>query len=261
MEDYIRRFEAFADAPATLAGLARVSPAQMITAQVAASGPGGGNGPPREVAQGFARGLVLKPQVDGDLLPVDPAAAIRAGAGADISVMAGATREEFYFVIKNAEAADADWALRRFLRDDARIARFRDGHAGAAPNALIGQAITDFGFRAPAQQLGEWRAAQSAETYLYDFRWRPREGLLGPCHCLDIPFAFDCLGAEQVAGIAGAAPPRALAAAMHGAWTAFIKTGDPGWPAFTVPQRRTMIFDAESRVEDDPLRLEREVWL
>jgi para-nitrobenzyl esterase len=64
-----------------------------------------------------------------------------------------------------------------------------------------------------------------------------------------------------VAGIAGAAPPRFLAAAMHGAWTSFIKTGDPGWPAYRAPERSAMIFDEQSRVEPDAMRLEREVWL
>jgi len=64
-----------------------------------------------------------------------------------------------------------------------------------------------------------------------------------------------------VAGIAGAAPSRALAALIHGAWTSFIKTGNPGWPAYTVPDRRAMIFEAESRVEADALRLERESGL
>jgi para-nitrobenzyl esterase len=259
--DFIERFEASLGAPATRAALGAVSPARLIEAQVAASGGDGENGPPRQVAAGFARGLVLKPQVDGDLLPLDPGAAIRGGASADVAVVAGATQEEFYFVIKEADAEDAAAALPGFLRDEARIERFRRGHPGASPKALIGQAISDFVFRAPALRLGELRAKAPAPTFLYDFRWRPREGLLGPCHCLDIPFAFDCLEAEQVAGIAGAAPPRTLASLMHGAWISFIKTGDPGWPAYSVSDRRVMIFDAQSRVEADAMRLEREVWL
>ena len=261
MPDFVKRFEAAVGAPATRDALAAVPAARVIEAQVAASGGDGEKGAPCEIAAGFARGLVLKPQVDGDLLPHDPAEAIRAGASADVAVIAGATLEEFYFLINNADASDVEPALRGFLREEARIEKFRRAHSGAASDALIGQAITDYVFRAPALRLAEMRAAAPAPTFLYDFRWRPREGLLGPCHCLDIPFAFDCLAAERVAGIAGAEPSRELAALMHGAWISFVKMGDPGWPAYTTPERRAMIFDAESRVEADAMRLEREVWL
>jgi len=51
----------------------------------------GEKGPPREVATGFARGRVLKPQVDGGLLSLDPAGAILGGASIDIPVIASAS--------------------------------------------------------------------------------------------------------------------------------------------------------------------------
>jgi carboxylesterase type B len=47
---------------------------------------------------------------------------------------------------------------------------------------------------------------------------------------------------------------------MHGAWSAFAKTGDPGWPAYDVDRRPTMVFDVESSVVDDPLGAERAAW-
>ena len=39
----------------------------------------------------------------------------------------------------------------------------------------------------------------------------------------------EVLSAERVAAIAGEAPPRALAAAVHDSAAAFAHTGDPGW--------------------------------
>ena len=44
------------------------------------------------------------------------------------------------------------------------------------------------------------------------------------------------------------------------AFLRFARTGDPGWPAYTLPQRRTMIFDPTPRLEDDPRRAERELF-
>jgi para-nitrobenzyl esterase len=46
---------------------------------------------------------------------------------------------------------------------------------------------------------------------------------------------------------------------MAPAWLAFAHTGDPNtaalprWPAYDAASRATMIFDLESRVENDPL--------
>jgi para-nitrobenzyl esterase len=36
--------------------------------------------------------------------------------------------------------------------------------------------------------------------------------------------------------------------------------GNPAWPMYRLPQRSTMIFDAPSRIEDDPRRAEREIF-
>ena len=55
-------------------------------------------------------------------------------------------------------------------------------------------------------------------------------------------------------------PPQDLADLMHRAWVDFVTDGDPGWPAFTPDTRPAMVFDGESRVIDDPLRLPRSLW-
>lgn len=53
---------------------------------------------------------------------------------------------------------------------------------------------------------------------------------------------------------------------MSEAWIAFARTGNPShpalppWPAYTAEKRSTMIFDAISHVEDDPMGDERRVW-
>jgi carboxylesterase type B len=119
-------------------------------------------------------------------------------------------------------------------------------------------------FRAPAAWLAQARVAGgcSAATYAYELRWRSpaQDGLLGACHCLDIPFAFDLLDAEGVPAAAGPNPPQALADAMHAAWVSFARGGDPGWPAYDRERCPTMLFDTTSGVADDPLGPQRRRW-
>jgi para-nitrobenzyl esterase len=57
-----------------------------------------------------------------------------------------------------------------------------------------------------------------------------------------------------------------LAPQMHEAWCAFLRgaapaaAGLPEWPRYTLEERRTMIFDAQSRVEAKPQEAELRLW-
>ena len=82
----------------------------------------------------------------------------------------------------------------------------------------------------------------------------------GAGHCVDIPFAFDVLSAPGVTTSLGESAPQALADAVHGAWVKFVSSGAPGWPAYDLARRTTMVFDEHTRVESDPLRFERAAW-
>jgi para-nitrobenzyl esterase len=61
-------------------------------------------------------------------------------------------------------------------------------------------------------------------------------------------------------------PPQHVADAMHGAWTSFVRTGDPNfealphWPAYDLERRATMVFNDVSEVVDDPAGAERRLW-
>lgn len=47
---------------------------------------------------------------------------------------------------------------------------------------------------------------------------------------------------------------------MMDAFIRFAKTGNPGWAAYDLRSRKTMLFDCESRVVSDPRRWERELF-
>ena len=85
-------------------------------------------------------------------------------------------------------------------------------------------------------------------------------GVLGAAHCVDVPFAFDNLDAPGVEVALGPEPPQALADQMHRAWVDFVTDGDPRWPVFRLDTRPAMVFDGESTVVNDPLRLPRSLW-
>ena len=44
------------------------------------------------------------------------------------------------------------------------------------------------------------------------------------------------------------------------AFVRFARTGDPGWKAYDLERRATMVFDTDSRVVDNPRAWERELF-
>ncbi|MGA1797341.1 carboxylesterase/lipase family protein [Sphingomonas sp. 4RDLI-65] len=109
-------------------------------------------------------------------------------------------------------------------------------------------------------------AAGAAPTWVYqvDFASRtdPRRGAF---HTIDIPLVFGTLGAAG-SQTGTAADARAASRAMQDAFVTFAATGAPGpagapdWPRYDLASRSTMIFDARSRIENDPRRWQRELF-
>lgn len=64
-----------------------------------------------------------------------------------------------------------------------------------------------------------------------------------------MPFWFDCLDADGVTAIAGTAPPRALADALHGCAVSFVRDGEPGWPTWAAA-RATRVFGGPASQPD-----------
>jgi para-nitrobenzyl esterase len=107
----------------------------------------------------------------------------------------------------------------------------------------------------------EERARAGAPAYAYQLDWRaPAEGgIFGAPHTLDIPLVFGNL--EASAWIGSRTPEaEAMSRTMMDVLLRFARTGDPGWAAYRLPERTTMIFDTNSRAENDPRRAERELF-
>lgn len=209
-----------------------------------------------------------QPVIDGVLLPSCPLDRIRAGAGAEVDLMVGATSDEWRFFLAPSGAiahvsAETLAAVAKAygLPVDAGLADYRAASPGATPGDLLAALQGDRYFRIPALRLADAHANAPSATFMYEFAWRSPQfdGVLGACHGLEIGFVFDTLG-KGVEPMTGADPPQALADSMHGAWIAFATHGDPGWDGYDTGRRATMRFDTVSRVVEDPRAWERTLW-
>ncbi len=147
-----------------------------------------------------------------------------------------------------------DDEIRRAYREDRGLDSIRD---------IVEASWTDWAFREPTIHLAE---ARTVPTHLYEFTWQSpgRPAGIGADHALEVPFMRDDLQSLRDVGPIGeelvSNAPTALAPAMHHAWADFVRTGDPGWPAYTDATRTTMIFGDDIGVVEDPHGQERRAW-
>jgi len=237
--------------PADRSGFAGVAEEDLIRAQGAGFRPL--ENPTADdlvaVMRGMVDGRLLGPVVDGELHPWTVEEGLRAGAGADVPLLAGATREEFAGVAHANRALfdgrDVAGLLDRLGLPAEVAGRFAAALPGAHPAEAVGQFVTDALFR---RRVVEWLDLRAgAPTWAYDFTWRSSVSGVAE-HCLDVPFVFDLLEDPDVTRVAGPDAPQALADRVHGAFVRFVRDGDPGWPAHDGGSRAVQVFDDEPQV-------------
>ncbi len=197
------------------------------------------------------------------LLEAAPLDAIRNGCGADKALLTGSNTDETTLWGYGDVDEEKLERIVRGLSADKVLDVYRTVDPQADANELLIALTSDHMFRIPAIRLAEARAAHTGQTWMYLFNWASRAfgGRLGATHALEIPFAFDNLDRAGVDLFLGPGEtPQGVADVMHAAWTAFIKTGDPGWARYELEQRATMVFDEQSVLKNDPLGAERVAW-
>ena len=199
-------------------------------------------------------GLSWGPAVDGDLITQRTIASIRAGVGSDKPLVLGTTDDEFTMVTDGVKGklrfVPVGLALGRLrttpeVRRAYLAANASQRRKGTA--AVLGRFVTDMVFRSGVVRVAD--ARDSAPTWVYRFSWASPTRTWA-LHCLDVPFWFDCLDADGVAEIAGDAPPRRLADAVHGSAVALTREGAPGWPAWSEESRLTRVFGGAASQPD-----------
>jgi para-nitrobenzyl esterase len=212
--------------------------------------------------------MVFEPVIDGQLVTARPIDRLAEGAGADVDVLIGSNTDEYAFFVVPRGIVDIinevrlAGALAMVDADPEVVAAiYRDALPDASHGELMIAALSDWFYRVPAIRVAEARLTHGADTFVYEFGWPSPQfgGRLGACHALEMGFVFDTLGDPAGQALLGSAPPQPLADEMHRAWTDFVKTGRPGWPAYG-DRRVVRSLGAVSETVIDPRAAERRAW-
>ncbi|TZG27331.1 carboxylesterase/lipase family protein [Sphingomonas montanisoli] len=140
------------------------------------------------------------------------------------------------------------------------VAQYRAHFPDWSPERVF-YAATTAGRSWPGQVIeAEARARADARTWVYQVDFAsPTQPWKGAPHMMDIALAFGTLDARGSLTGTGAGA-RATSKAMMDRFIGFARTGHADWPQYRLDRRSTMIFDAISRVEDNPRGWERELF-
>ncbi|MDO9477828.1 MAG: carboxylesterase family protein [Pseudohongiella sp.] len=206
--------------------------------------------------------IALSPVVDGRVLPTDMFVDVSAASARGIPVMIGANKEEHTLYAPDSDRNMSEQALLADITssygDQAAylISQYREARPDATPwEIFIG--IRSARFTQGSNMLASVHQA-SAPLYQYVFEF-PATERLRAAHGSEIPFVFSNAtsnpnarpGADKVQD------------AMSDAWIAFARhsnpnhAGMPNWPVYDLESRSVMVFDVNSRVENDLRKAER----
>ncbi|POM23524.1 Carboxylesterase [Actinomadura rubteroloni] len=175
-----------------------------------------------------------------ELLPEDPAAALRKGAFARVPVLIGGTRDEARAFVGGALAYDPTLItpatyprlLRQAFGAEADAVAARYPLAGYPSAGLAWAAVLTDGAWACSSLATARRLGARTTVYSYEFADENAPNVnglhvpdvpQGAAHATDLPYLFD-LGGRDLLGT----PDRVgLSRTMIGYWSAFARTGDP----------------------------------
>jgi para-nitrobenzyl esterase len=200
----------------------------------------------------------FSPVVDGDTLPLAPWAALAEGAGRDVALLVGHTRDESP---RDGEITDAQATatLDNLLPDG--NAAYRAAYPDAGPTLLHELVNSDWLVRMPSLRLADAQHEGGGRAWTYELRWGP--GPDGASHGLDARLVFgtidlDALRAAFGADIADEAVH--LSRVMRADWLRFAATGDPGWPRYEPSSRSTRVYDVPPTAQPYPEEASRRIW-
>lgn len=210
------------------------------------------------------------PVVDGIALPRHPWDPDAPDVSADIPMIISSTLDErsYRMIDFNMdEAGLLDFASKRLgeTAPDA-VAAYREEDPEATPFLLAARLDSDLTFGKGAFAQTELKAKQGRAPvwkYLWTQPSPAVDGRYGAVHGIDVaPSLYSTRGALN----GSSAKATKLAAAIASSWASFAANGDPNndrlpdWKPYSAPERSTLLFQDDLRVENDPRAQFRRFW-
>ncbi len=225
-----------------------------------------------------ALGLYMGPVLDGRFLHRHPFFPDAPGQSAAIPMILGNTHDETRNLIgrREPDTFDLEWRevaprlkdhMRCDIDPDLVVATYRDAYPAYSPTEVFFAAATAGRSWRGQVEESDARARQGAPTWVYqmDLPSPDDGGKWGAPHAIDIAHAFD--NTDKEGSITGTGPEaRRVADELSTAYTNLARSGDPNhagmptWEQHTLPDRETMVFGRETRLVDDPRKVERELF-
>jgi len=215
--------------------------------------------------------LRFAPVVGTDVLPHHPFHPTAPPESAEIPIIVGTTLDDAAITLTNFDLTEEelkDSLNQQFGEKAERIYRlYRQTYPEVTPFLIQARIATDRSFRYTAIRQAERKAAQGAGPvyyYLWEKPVKAYNGKFGAVHGVDVGAAIhdprgpinDCGDREG----------KLLVDRFAAVWTGFAKTGvpqsdlTPPWPPYEEKNRATMVFDLETRVENDYQGEFRRLW-
>ncbi|MCQ4086782.1 carboxylesterase/lipase family protein [Saccharibacillus sp. JS10] len=209
--------------------------------------------------------LPFQPVVEEATLPEEPLLAVSQGAAKGVDLLIGTNHDEGHFFIREQSQVTSPEQTVHTIR---ALTGVQDVEAwiAAYPSTIDGQAqmMTDVYFWRASLQFAEAQA-QYASVWMYRFDWTfPGHPFFGKAvHAAEMPFVFGNTALLPLVGVRVDSSLQQVSDSMRSAWQAFAASGDPStselpWTPYKNETRDTMIFNTNSKLEQDPQQQKRQ---
>ncbi len=251
-EGYGRLWRANTGKP--LSALATAPPAELIAVQ-------------RQFTRHWPHHFPLRMEIGGSLLPRLPVETIAAGSSRGKRQLIGTNRDESAAFIGPHPEHNADAANLGNMQPSRFLQVYRE-YAKIYPKMTVEdrriRALTAEEYWVPSVRAAQAHVKGGGDAWMYRLDFHEGSGRLGAFafHSLELRLVWD----HPLRTVANASAEAKLATQMHESWCAFLRghapaaAGVPEWPQYTLPDRRTMIFNTRNHVESQPQEAELQLW-